>query len=173
VSRRPVRDPARTARRVAGLRADGLPAGSGRRGFRGLRRRATGDDGVSAIELVLFMPLMFLAIFATVQFGFVFLGNSAASSAARETARIVRAGDGSPESVDEARARGNEILATIGKGLYDDGQPPTIDIDQPAPGEVRVTVTVKGVSVVPGLPSPTLEQVVQGPLEEFRGDPGV
>jgi hypothetical protein len=162
VSRRSPRDPVRTARRVAGLRRRG-PGPFGR-----LRRRAAGDDGVSVIELVLFMPLLFLGIFATVQFGFVFLGNSAASSAARETARIVRAGGGSDESFAQAEARGNEILATIGRGLYEGD--PSIDIEPVGDDEVRVVVTVKGVSVVPGLPSPTLEQVVQGPLEEFRGD---
>lgn len=166
MSRRSPRDPVRTVRRVVGLRPDG---GSGGPGFvRRLRRRAAGDEGTSAIELVLFMPLLFFGIFATVQFGFVFLGNSAASSAARETARIVRAGGGSDESFNQARVRGNEILSTIGKGLYEGD--PSIQIDAVGDDEVRVAVTVKGVSVVPGLPSPTIEQVVQGPLEEFRGD---
>ena len=168
---RPVpRDPTRSARRVPRLRPPARALAAGRVAA-GLRRRPAGDDGVSAIELVLFMPLLFLGIFATVQFGFVFLGNSAASSAARETARIVRAGDGSSESIAAATARGNEILSTIGKGLYDDRQPPTIDVI-PLDDEVRVVVTVKGVSVVPGLPSPRIQQVVQGPLEEFRGDTG-
>ena len=171
MTRRPPRDPVRSPRRVPGLRRRGGPPVAGRVSRR-LRRRAAGDGGASAIELVLFMPLLFLGIFATVQFGFVFLGNSAASSAARETARIVRAGDASGASIAAARARGNEILATIGRGLYDDRQPPTIEII-PLADEVRVVVTVKGVSVVPGLPSPRIQQVVQGPLEEFRGDIGV
>jgi hypothetical protein len=169
VSRRSPRDPARTARQVARLRTGGRSRAPGP--FRRLRRRAAGDGGTSAIELVLFMPLLFFGIFATVQFGFVFLGNSAASSAARETARIVRSGGGSPESFNQARARGNEILSTIGKGLYEGT--PTIQIDSVGDDQVRVVVTVKGVSVIPGMPSPTLEQVVQGPLEEFRGDTGV
>jgi hypothetical protein len=164
VSRRSPRDPARTARRAGGVRPRGL------RTFRRLRRRAAGDEGSSAIELVLFMPLLFLGVFATVQFGFVFLGNSAASSAARETARIVRAGGGSGESIAAAQARGEEILSTIGRGLYEGD--PTIDIQPVGDDEVRVVVTVKGVSVVPGMPSPELQQVVQGPLEEFRGDTG-
>jgi Flp pilus assembly protein TadG len=158
VSRRPPRDPARPERRrVARLRRC---AGV-------LRRRGPADDrGVSAIELVMFMPLLFLAIFAIVQFGLVFLGNSAVSSAARETARIVRSGG----TEADARARGDEILGTIGRGLYDDSEPTSIEITRPAADEIRVTVRAKGVSVVPGLPSPTLEQVVQGPVEQFRGD---
>jgi hypothetical protein len=168
VSRRSPRDPVRTARRAGGVRPRGHSAAL--RALRRLRRRAVGDDGNSPIELVLFMPLLFFGIFVTVQFGFIFLGNSAASSAARETARIVRAGAGSDASFAAAEARGEEILSTIGKGLYEGD--PTIDIQPVGDDEVRVVVTVKGVSVVPGLPSPELQQVVQGPLEEFRGDVG-
>jgi len=131
-------------------------------GARG-RRRGRGDAGNTAIELVLFMPLLFFAIFATVQFGLTYLGNSAASSAAREAARIARTGG----DCAAAEARGQEILSTIGRGLIEgSGQ---IDAACGAE-EVTVTVNAQGVSIVPGLPATNISQVVRGPVESFRAD---
>jgi Flp pilus assembly protein TadG len=170
VNRSQPHDPVRPARRVARLRrsSGSLP---GRRTpvLGGTLRR--GDRGVSSIELVLFMPLLFFAIFVTVQFGFVYLGNSAVSSAARESARIARSGG----TDAAARARGEQILSTVGHGLIE-GNGGTITIDRRTVGgvddSVSVTVRARAVRVVPGLPAVNLEQVVAGPLEEFRGDPG-
>jgi len=123
------------------------------------------DAGNTSIELVLFMPLLFFAIFATVQFGLTYLGNSAASSAAREASRVARTtGD-----CGQAEARGQEILRSVGKGVIEgDGNVSSICGAE----LVTVTVTVQGVSIVPGLPSSRITQRVQGPLEEFRADTG-
>lgn len=123
------------------------------------------DRGVSSIELVLYLPLMFVAIFATVQFGLLYLGNSAAQSAARQTARIVRVtGD-----VDRAEARGARYLADIGRGTVLE---PEVTIELLGDGQVRTTVRGTGLQVVPGLPGLGIEQAVQGPIEEFRSDTG-
>jgi hypothetical protein len=133
------------------------------------RRGAAGRDrGNTTIELVLFMPLLFLAIFATVQFGLTYLGNSAASSAAREASRVARTGNGC-ESAAAAEARGQEILSSIGRGLIED-----FDVAVTCPDADFVTVTVEGdgLSVVPGLPAVHLEQRVTGPVESFRADTG-
>jgi Flp pilus assembly protein TadG len=125
---------------------------------------------VSSIELVLFMPLMFFAIFATVQFGLIYLGNSAASAAARESARVARAGGGTPEARAAGVARGRQYIATVGRGVIENVTVQVQPAGTAAEPEVRAVVRGKGLQVVPGLPAPTLEQVVQGPVEEFRGD---
>jgi Flp pilus assembly protein TadG len=167
----------RTGRQHGPVRHRGHRAGPARpvptrtRGHRSRRpRRSWRDDGNSSVELVLFMPLLFLAIFATVQFGLMYLGNSAASSAAREAARIARAGGGGDEAIAAAQARGQEILANIGKGVIQgDGD---IAVQQFAgePDQIQVTVTVQGVGIIPGLPTPEIKQVVRGPVEEFDAD---
>jgi hypothetical protein len=134
------------------------------------RRRRRGDAGNTSIELVLFMPLLFFAIFATVQFGLMYLGNSAASSAAREAARVARSGGGGGDAIAAAQERGQNILANVGRGVIEGtGE---IQIQQIAgdPDQIEVTVTVQGVGIVPGLPTPTIEQVVRGPVEEFDAD---
>jgi hypothetical protein len=128
------------------------------------------DRGVGSIELVLYTPLLFVAVFATVQIGLTYLGNSAASSAARETARVARIGGGTPAARADAVARGDRYLQTVGKGLIEDVTitvTPAGTADRP---QVRAVVRGRGLQVVPGLPGPTIEQVVQAPVEEFRGD---
>lgn len=132
------------------------------------RRRSRGDRGVSSLELVLYMPLLFFAIFATVQFGLMFLGNQAASAAAREAARVARVGG----SAADAQLRGQQYLATVGKGI---AEPLLVEVTFLGPvgdQEVRAVVRARGLQVVPGLPAPVLEQVVQGPVEGFRVDNG-
>jgi Flp pilus assembly protein TadG len=146
------------------------PVPTGRRRSVRRFRRSRPDDGSSSIELVLFMPLLFLAIFATVQFGLMYLGNSAASSAAREAARVARAGGGDPGAIDAAQARGQEILANIGKGVIQGTGDITVQQFAGEPDEIEVTVTVQGVGIVPGLPTPEIRQVVRGPVEEFDAD---
>jgi Flp pilus assembly protein TadG len=117
---------------------------------------------------VLYMPLLFFAIFATVQFGLMFLGNQAASAAAREAARVARVGG----SANDAQLRGQQYLATVGKGI---AEPLLVEVTFLGPvgdQEVRAVVRARGLQVVPGLPAPVLEQVVQGPVEGFRVDNG-
>ena len=43
-------------------------------------------------------------------------------------------------------------------------------VGTPGNPQVRAVVRGRGLQVVPGLKPPTIEQVVQGPVEEFRGD---
>jgi hypothetical protein len=151
-------------RRPGPVRTRARRPGPARTGSPRLRPGAgRGDRGNTTIELVLFTPLLFFAIFATVQFGLTYLGNSAAQSAAREGARVARTGG----TCDEAAARAQEILTTVGKGLFD--APPVVERNC-GEEEVTVIVTVQGLSVVPGLPTIQIRQQVTGPVENFRAD---
>lgn len=113
------------------------------------------------------MPLMFFVIFLTVQASLLFLGNQAASASAREAARVARAGGGSAQAIHDGTVRGQQYAADVGHGLLADVRVRVVAI---APGQVRATVTGTGVQVVPGIPGLGINQVAQGPVEEFRPD---
>ena len=52
-------------------------------------RRARGrDDGVAAVEMALIAPILFLILFAIIQFGFIFGQHLALSNSARQAARF-------------------------------------------------------------------------------------
>jgi Flp pilus assembly protein TadG len=128
------------------------------------RSRDGGERGSSAIELVLYTPLIFFTIFVIVQFGLLYLGNQAASAAAREAARAARNGGGDAAALDAAA----HSAQTIGRGVFT----PTDVAIEPLNGGTTVKVTVRGhgMQIVPGVPLPDIVQVVQGPMEEFRAD---
>lgn len=109
------------------------------------------------------MPLLLFVIFATVQAALLFLGNQAASAAAREAARVAR----TSHDLGAAEARGRAYAAQVGRGVIDDV---SVQVNAVGAGEVRAVVTGHGIQVVPGIPGLRIEQVVQGPVEEFRPD---
>lgn len=131
-----------------------------------MRTRDT-ERGASTVELAMYMPILFFVIFVTVQATMLFLGNQAASAAAREAARVARSGGGSPEAISAGRDRGLEYAASVGHGVIEDVQIQVIIVPD---RQIRATVQGQGIQVVPGLPGLTITQVVQGPIEEFRPD---
>lgn len=68
-----------------------------------IRRAKTGDDGASAVEMALVLPVLILLVFGIIAFGIVFAQSLALSNAAREGAR---------SAVVEQRTCG-EILSTV------------------------------------------------------------
>jgi hypothetical protein len=127
------------------------------------RQRKRNERGASTVELVLYMPILMLAIFVTIQFSLIFLGNQAASAAARETARVART------TLDrgQAEAAGIDYTNRIGKGILEDVQ---VVVTPVGTQQVRVVVTGHAQKITPFVDPPTVTQVVQGPLEEFRAD---
>lgn len=124
------------------------------------RRR---EEGTSAIELVLYMPLLMVAIIITVQFSLVYLGNQAASAAAREAARVARVtGD-----ADQGKAKGESYAANLGKGVL--GQV-VVTVDPVAGNQMRATVSGRAPQLLPFLNSPKVSEEVQGPIEQFTPD---
>ncbi|GLY33086.1 hypothetical protein Kisp02_64510 [Kineosporia sp. NBRC 101731] len=112
------------------------------------------------------MPLLLFVIFATVQAALLFLGNQAASAAAREAARVART-NGGAAAIGMAQARGRAYASQVGSGVIEDV---SVQVTAVGNDEVRAVVTGKGVQVVPGIPGIRIRQVVQGPIEEFRPD---
>lgn len=115
----------------------------------------------------MYMPLLFFVIFVTVQAAMLFLGNQAASAAAREAARVARSGGGSPAAIVDGRVRGMEYAASVGHGVIENVE---VQVNAVAGRQIRATVTGRGIQVVPWLPGMDITQVVQGPIEEFRPD---
>lgn len=129
--------------------------------------RGRADRGASTIELALYMPLLLLAIFAVVQFSLAYLGDRAAQAGAREAARVARAGGGTPQSLADARARGEAYVAIVGRGVLFDARVSVVPV---GPGDVRAEVVGRALQVVPGIPAPRVSEAVQGPVEVFRPD---
>jgi Flp pilus assembly protein TadG len=121
------------------------------------------EQGASSIELVMYAPILMLAIFLTIQFALIYLGNQAASAAAREAARTART------TLDRgaAEAAGSAYSDKIGKGILEDV---TVTVEPIGTEQVRVVVTGHALKITPFVDPPTVTQVVQGPLEEFRAD---
>lgn len=115
----------------------------------------------------MYMPILFFVIFVTVQAAMLFLGNQAASAAAREAARVARSGGGSEDAIRDGRTRGLEYAATVGSGVIENVQ---VEVNPVADRQIRAIVTGRGIQVVPFLPGLDITQVAQGPIEEFRPD---
>jgi Flp pilus assembly protein TadG len=124
------------------------------------------ERGVSSLELVLYMPLLMMAIFLTVQFSLVYLGNQVISSSARQAARVARSGGG----VDQARAVAQDYATKIGHGLVTNVLVGVTRVDGASGPEMRVVVTGQALQLVPGVAAPQVSKIVQGPVEEFRAD---
>lgn len=129
------------------------------------RSRRRGEEGTSAVELVLYMPLLMVAIIITIQFSLIYLGNQAASAAAREAARVARVtGDAS-----QGEAKGFSYAAYLGGGVLENV---SVDVEPVGEDAMRVTVSGQAPRLLPFLPAPRVTEEVQGPIEEFREDTG-
>jgi Flp pilus assembly protein TadG len=128
------------------------------------RQHKRREEGTSAIELVLYMPLLMVAIILTVQFALVYLGNQAVSAAAREASRTTRV-TGDPAAGIE---RGTQYAEDLGRGLLSriDVQVQLINGDR----DVRAVASADGEQLLPFIKRPRLSEAVQGPVEQFRED---
>ena len=130
-------------------------------------REATRERGATTIELALYMPILLLAIFVTVQFSLMYLGDRAAQATAREAARVARVGGGTGTALADARAQGMTFAASIGRGVLFN---PSVVVVPVGAGQIRATVTGDALTLVPGVRLGRITATVQGPIEAFRAD---
>jgi hypothetical protein len=126
-------------------------------------RPGPGDRGAATLELVVLFPVLLLLIFGVIQGALFFHGRNVALAAAEQGVRAGRAdGHSDPAAVAVAQAR--QFLADTGEldNLTELVITPTVDGDQ-----VRVTITARTVSLLPGLPGPKVSQSAAGSLERF------
>ena len=129
-----------------------------------MKARRRGESGASAVELVMYMPILMLTILLAVQFSLIYLGGQVASGAARESARTARVtGSGA-----QAKAVGERIVQQIGQGVLDEA------LVDPDVGEEMVSVTVSGraAQILPFLDIPKVTETVTGPRERYIEDTG-
>lgn len=131
---------------------------------------ARGDSGMTAIEFVFLTPLLFFMIFAAVQFAMYSFADQVAQAAAQAGAREARASaDANPGAWrGKARDTVDSYIQQLGPQLV---LSPNVVIDQPALNTVRVEITARVPSIVPGLDL-TVHAQSSGPVERFVRDGG-
>jgi Flp pilus assembly protein TadG len=133
----------------------------GRRGDR------DAESGVSAIEFVLYTPLLFLMLFATVQFGMYFFARHVAIAAAQESDRVARAEADQSQfnwSAD-AQTKGSAWIDTLAPSLLTGSSVvPCQTFGPPWTVTVRVTATVP--AIVPGMSMKVTESST-GVVEQY------
>jgi Flp pilus assembly protein TadG len=144
------------------------------------RRRPDRESGASAVELVLWTPVLFLVMFAAVQFGLDLFAQHVAGSAAQEGARQARNSAYADQNGWQARSTSyaeNWAQNLIGglivsNSLTSTAVPGTaIDLGTAVHPEVGVTINFQVVSVIPFLPL-NVSASSQGPVECFYNDAG-
>lgn len=107
-----------------------------------LRRQLRLDDGASAVEFALVLPVLVLFLFGIIEFGLAFGRAQGMEAAAREGARLAAIGRDVSFSEVQAAARGavppfmdsTHIDVTINGGSTEDwcgaaGEPVTVDVE--------------------------------------------
>lgn len=119
-----------------------------------------GDRGSATLEISILAPLLLLVIFTIVQVGLWSYARSLALGAAQEG---VAAGRAYGASAASGQQRAQDFLAaTAGDSLL--GAQVTTRSDATS---VRIEVTGRALSVLPGVPGLPVRQHAQGPRERF------
>ena len=123
-----------------------------------------GDDGSSAVELVLLTPLLMFVVFLVVQAALYMHARHVVLAAAQQGARLARAESLNDQTaLDSARAGTYSYLQQLGADVVSD---PTVDVTR-AGGQATVRVSAHAVSILPGFTLRVVE-VSSGPVEQFR-----
>jgi len=120
--------------------------------------RHAADRGSATLEVAVLAPALLLVVFATIQVGLWSYARSLALGAAQEGLVVGRAYGSSAEA---GRARAEQFLAErAGDSLLDS----RVAVHGTA-ARLRVDVTGRALSVLPGIPGLPVRQHAVGPLE--------
>ena len=130
-----------------------------------LRRRVRrGEDGSSAVELVLLTPLLMFVVFLVVQAALYMHARHVVLAAAQQGARLARAQAPSDQTaVEKARAGTYSYLHQLGADIVGT---PTVTVTRIG-GTATVRVSAHAVSILPGL-SLHVAETSSGPVEQFQ-----
>lgn len=126
--------------------------------------RWTGARGSVTLEIAILGPALLLTIFTIVQAGLWFYARSLALTAAEEGVAAAR-GYGADPNTGPARAR--SFLTEHGADTL---QAPQIQ-QQASPTRVRIEVSGRVLSVLPGIPALTVTQAAEAPRERLTDPP--
>jgi len=133
------------------------------------RRSRGGERGSATLELTVLFPVLLLLIFGAVQGALFFHGRNVVLAAAEQGVRAARL-DGATNPAGTAEQQARQFLSDTGEldNLSQLSIASTVDGEQ-----VRLTVTARTVSLLPGLPGPQVSQSAAGSIERFtsRGAP--
>ena len=138
------------------------------------RNRQDKESGATAIEFVLWTPLLFLFMFGSVQFGLAVFARHVAVTAAQEGARTAREQAESNPNGWQEQAEGDSVkwVNDLIGGLVSDGvQANPITAKNIAYPEVGMEVSFSIVSVVPDWQF-HLDAVSEGPIECYYTQAG-
>lgn len=134
-------------------------------GARSVVRAGRGEDGTSAVELVLLTPLLMFVVFLVVQAALVMNARQVVLAAAQQGARLARAAaPNDTVAVSSARAGALSYLHQLGADVVSD---PTVEVTR-AGGEATVRVSARAVSILAGLVALRVVETSSGPVEGFR-----
>jgi Flp pilus assembly protein TadG len=112
-------------------------------------------------------PVVLLFLFGVLQGALYFHGRNVAMAAAEQGVRAARA-DGQTDRAGAAAGQARQFLADTGELANLSELSVTPDVDAEA---VRVTVSARTVSLLPGMPGPRISQTASGDIERFtNGD---
>jgi hypothetical protein len=124
-------------------------------------RRSVGERGSSTLELVIAFPVLLLIIFSLVQASLYFYARSLAAAAAEEGVRGARAESAElPDGVARARSF---LDATAGDSLLG----PAVSSAGSTGTRIRIRVSGRSLSVLPGVRGLQVAQEASGPKERF------
>ncbi|WP_166353141.1 TadE/TadG family type IV pilus assembly protein [Phytoactinopolyspora limicola] len=127
--------------------------------------RVRSQRGASAIELVLYTPIMFFVIFLIIQFALHYHGQQVAHAAAREGARIARTTFDADPGLQQAQARAASYAGQVGGNQLTD-----IKVTAGQSGDtVWVQVCGRPKEIIKNV-TPRVCRSVEGPVERFRPD---
>ena len=108
-------------------------------------------------------PVVLLLLFGVIQGALYFHGRNVAMAAAEQGVRAARA-DGQTDRAGAAIGEARQFLAYTGELDNLSALSITPEVDA---GTVRVTVSARTVSLLPGVPGPQLSQTAAGDIERF------
>lgn len=130
---------------------------------RSARRGPADEAGVATLAAVAVLPAVILLVSAVAQFVVYYHAANLATAAAADALRAAQLADGSEE---EARDRGQALLADAAPGLVLD---PVVTVRRDAAaGRATAEVHGRAPRLVPVVPL-GLEAVATGPVEAFEG----
>jgi Flp pilus assembly protein TadG len=126
-------------------------------------RNRYGDAGVATLELVVIFPVLLLVLFGVFQGALYFHGRNVLLAAAEQGVRAARL-DAQPDRAATAVQQARQFLSDTGelKNLTGLTITPIVAGDQ-----VRLTITARTVSLLPGVPGPKVSQSAAGSIERF------
>ena len=124
------------------------------------------DAWMATLELTVLFPVVLLVVFGAIQGALFFHGRNVAMAAAEQGVRAARL-DGQTDRAGTAADEVRQFLQATGELDNLTGLRITPGIDREG---VRVTVSARTVSLLPGVPGPRISQTASGDIERFTSD---